>query len=146
MNVHQWTPVTRDWIHLEDITVDGVPVTAEDLTVALVPPRTSPTADTGWIPVSEHPDGGPALLVAGGAADPTDAAVITGDVDLWGRLSNSGTVVPAKLARITYSGTSYTQPPGAADPVSQVITALEQPGSPLKAALIAAGFGFGGSS
>ena len=101
MNVHQWTPVTRDWIRIEDVMVDGDPVQLADLTVALIPPRTRPDGDTDWTAVTAHPDDGvPALLIAGADADPASAAVLTGDADLWGRVSSGGTVVVAKLARL----------------------------------------------
>lgn len=104
MNVHQWTPVTRDWVRIEDVMVDGQPVTLADLTVALVPPRSSVDGDTVWLAVAAHPDDGvPALLVAGADADPSGAAVINGDRDMHGRVSKSGTVVTAKLARLAYA-------------------------------------------
>ena len=104
MNVHQWTPVTRDWVRIEDVTVDGVPVALADLTVALVTPRSGLTGATTWLPVTAHPDdGAPALLISGEDADPASATVIDGDRELHGKVSNSGTVVTAKLARITYS-------------------------------------------
>lgn len=103
MNVHEWSPVRRDWVRIEDVMVDGEAVAIADLTVALVPPRSGVDGDTTWLPVVPHPDDGiPALLVSGEDADPTGAAVIDGDRELHGRVAKDGTVVTAKLARFTY--------------------------------------------
>lgn len=103
MNVHRWTPITRDWVRIEDVTVDGEPVLIADLTVALVPVRSGVDGDTAWLPVSPHPDDGvPALLVAGADAELGGAAVLTRDAELHGRVSKNGTVVTAKLARFVY--------------------------------------------
>lgn len=103
MNVHQWTRITRDFIRLEDIMVDGAPVDIADLKAALLPVRTSPTATTTWITPTEDPDDGtPQVLIAGEDADATNAVVITADRELHAKVTKSGTTVTAKLARITY--------------------------------------------
>ena len=100
MNVHQWTSITRDYIRLEDIMVDGVAVDIADLTAALVPIRTQPTGTTTWITPTAATDGTPQILVAGVDADATGAVVVTTDMDLWGKVTKTGTTVAAKLARI----------------------------------------------
>ena len=103
MNVHQWTPVTRDWVKVEDVMVDGQPVALADLDLALLTPRTKPDADTTWIDATAHPDDGtPAILIAGYDADPAGATVLAADAELWGRVTKSGTTVAARLARFTY--------------------------------------------
>lgn len=104
MNTHNWTPITRDWIRIEDVTVDGDPVTPGDLTVAFLPPRTKPTAATVWFPVEAHPDDGePAVLVAGVDADDTAPAIVVDrEVELHGRVMAEGVTVTAPLARITF--------------------------------------------
>jgi hypothetical protein len=103
VNVHEWTPLTRDWVRIEDVTVDGAPVQLAELDVALVPPRARIDGDTVWVPSAAHPtDGVPAVLIAGEDADPASAQLINGPRDLHGRVTKAGTVVVAKLARITY--------------------------------------------
>lgn len=101
MNEHKWTRVTRDFIRLEDITVDGQPVDIADLSVALVPARSPLTDDTVWVDPTADDDGTPQVLVAGpDAADLTSATVITTDADLFAKVSKNGTVVVARLARV----------------------------------------------
>lgn len=105
MNVHEWTPVTRDWVRLENITVDGEPVDPADLTVGLLPVRTPPSGTTTWTATTPHPDDAvPSVRIAGKDADPTSALVLTDDAVLHGRVVKNGTVVTAPLARLTYSG------------------------------------------
>lgn len=106
MNVHVWTPISRDFIRLEGITVDGLPVDVADLTVALVPRWDGLDAATVWLPTVPDPvDSVPAILVAGPDADPTNAVVLTAvDTYLHGRVVKTGTVVTAPLARIRLLG------------------------------------------
>lgn len=121
----------------------AIPPDLTGVDVALLPPRTSPTAATVWYP-AQYADGSFTVLLAGPDADPTGALVVPADADIWMRIADTPEVDAEKLERITVLGGGPLIA-AAPDTVDLVIAALQQPGSPLKAALIAAGFGFGGA-
>ena len=78
----------------------GQPVEPSGVTVALLPPRTSPTAATTWATATF--DGTTAtVLLAGPDADPSGAVVVPGDRDLWIRVADSPEVDAERVERIT---------------------------------------------
>jgi hypothetical protein len=80
---------------------DGTPTTVSGVDLALLPPRTTPTAATTWTPAA-YSAGVATLLVAGPDADPTDALPVpaTG-ADLWARVIDVPEVLAARIDRIT---------------------------------------------
>lgn len=95
--------IARKYVHIP-LTVtlaDGSPAPISGADLALVPPGSSLTAQTVWVP-SEWADGRASVLVAGPEADPEDALVIPVEgVDVWARITDSPEVDVAKVGRIS---------------------------------------------
>lgn len=89
-----------------DITAtlpDGSPVTLTGVDVALLTPRSTPTAATTWT-AATYVNGVATVLLAGPAADTTGAlAVPTGGADLWIRVTDNPEVTATRVERITVS-------------------------------------------
>ena len=96
------TPVSREYATFTvAATEDGQPVTLTAVDVALLPPRTSPAADTAWT-TADYSAGVATVLLAGPAADPSGALVVpVKGADLWVRVTDVSEVDAARVARIT---------------------------------------------
>jgi hypothetical protein len=80
---------------------DGATATLTAVDVALLLPRTTPTAATTWTAAS-YTAGVATVLLAGPDADPTDALTVpTGGVDLWMRVVDVPEVDAERIERIT---------------------------------------------
>lgn len=80
---------------------DGAPAAIGGVDVALLPPRTSPTAATGWAAAEADGDQWRVLL-AGPDADPTGALVVpAAGADVWLRVTDSPEVDAKRVERIT---------------------------------------------
>ena len=87
--------------------VGGGPATITGVDVALLPPRSAPTASTVWFPSAYNATNGSfTVLLAGPDADSTGAIVVTGSADIWMRVSDNPEVDAQKLERITLMGLS----------------------------------------
>lgn len=79
----------------------GGPATITGVTVALLTPRTTPTAATVWT-TATYAAGVATVLLAGPDADPTGAVVVpSGGADLWIRVSDSPEIDAARVERIS---------------------------------------------
>jgi hypothetical protein len=80
---------------------DGTATTITGVDVALLPPRTTPTAATVWT-AATYTGGVASVLVAGPDADPTDALPVpAAGADLWARVVDVPEVLTARVARLT---------------------------------------------
>lgn len=71
--------------------------------VALLPPRSAPTAATVWL-TGDFAGGATSFLFAGPDADSTGAIVVPASADLWKRAVNAPEVDAEKVERITVLG------------------------------------------
>lgn len=82
-------------------TRTGTPATLTGVTVALLPPRTTPTAATIWT-AATYAAGIATVLLAGPDADPTSAVVVpSGGADLWIKVSDSPEIDAERVERIS---------------------------------------------
>lgn len=82
---------------------DGTPAILTGVDVALLAPRTSPTAATTWT-TADYADGTATVLLAGPDADPSAALVVpAAGCDLWIRITDSPEILTANVERITVS-------------------------------------------
>lgn len=82
---------------------NGDPATVTAVSVALLPPRRTPTAGTTWTP-SAYASGDAVILLAGPDADPDGALTVPeGGADLWVRVPDNPEVQAVKVARIDVS-------------------------------------------
>lgn len=92
--------VYRDY----DVTAtdkDGAPAVLTGVTVALLTPRTSPTAATVWT-AADYDAGTATVLLAGPDADDTDALVVpSGGADLWIKAADSPEIDAERVERIS---------------------------------------------
>jgi hypothetical protein len=79
---------------------DGTKVDPQQVDIVLLSGKATPDGDTQWTPVPNTEDGY-RILVAGSAADPTDAVVIPpGGVDLWIRVVDNTEIDVTESRRI----------------------------------------------
>ena len=80
---------------------DGSIADLNGVTVAMLPPRTTPTSATTWETVT-YAAGVATVLLAGPDADPTgaDLVVPSGGGDLWIRVSDSPEIDAEKVERV----------------------------------------------
>jgi hypothetical protein len=83
----------------------GAPIPGAD--VALLPVRTGPTAATVWTPTT-YANGVATITLAGPEADSTGALVVTGDADLWMRVTEAPHVQAVEVERIMLLGGGST--------------------------------------
>ena len=82
---------------------DGSPATLAGVSVALLPPRSTPTAATTWT-AATYAAGIATVLLAGPDADPTSAVVVpSGGADLWIKVADSPEVDASRVERINVS-------------------------------------------
>ena len=80
---------------------NGTPATITGVTVALLPPRTTPTAATTWA-TATYAAGVATVLLAGPDADPTGALPVpAGGADLWLRVSDTPEVDAELVERVS---------------------------------------------
>ena len=92
--------VYRDY-EVTATTRTGGPATLTGVTVALLPPRTSPTAATTWT-TATYAAGVATVLLAGPDADTAGAlSVPVGGADLWIKVADSPEVDAERVERIT---------------------------------------------
>ena len=82
---------------------DGFPTTLTGVDVALIPPRSNPTATTVWTAAAPV-NGKWQVLLAGPDASPTSALVVSKTADLWVRVTDAPEVDTAFVERITVEG------------------------------------------
>jgi hypothetical protein len=79
---------------------DGTPADLTDVSVAVLPRSSAPTADTAWTPVTPA-DGAVRVLLAGPDADPADALPVpVRGGDLWVRVTDTPEIDVAMVERI----------------------------------------------
>lgn len=80
---------------------DGSEADLNGVTVAVLPPRSAPTAATTWTTVA-YASGVATVLLAGPDADPAGADVVvpTGGGDLWIRVSDAPEIDATRVERI----------------------------------------------
>jgi hypothetical protein len=88
---------------LTDVLTGVVPPGVTGVDVALLAPRSNPTAATVWFPAT-YASGSFTVLLAGPDASSVGALVVTGSADIWMRISNAPEVDAEKLERITVLG------------------------------------------
>jgi hypothetical protein len=97
--------VERTYVHIAVTATlhDGSPAELTAVDVALLPPRTTPTATTVWAPADL--DGGSARVLLAGPDAPADGAltVPAAGADLWVRVADSPEVDTAHVERVTVS-------------------------------------------
>lgn len=82
---------------------DGTAATLSGVDVAVLAPQTTPAADTTW-KAANYADGVATVLLAGSAADDTDAlAIPAGGADLWIRVTDTPEIITSKAGRVTVS-------------------------------------------
>lgn len=82
---------------------DGTPAVLTGVDVALLTPRTSPTAATTWT-AADYADGVATVLLEGPDATPSGGlAVPSGGADLWIRIADSPEVDAERVERISVS-------------------------------------------
>jgi hypothetical protein len=82
---------------------NGAPATLTGVDVALLAPRSRPTAATVWT-AATYAAGVATVLLAGPDASPTSAVVVpSGGADLWIRVTDSPEVDAEPVERITVS-------------------------------------------
>jgi hypothetical protein len=114
--------------------------------LALVPPRTSPTGSTTWATVGVTA-GAATPLFAGPDASPSGAFVVTGSADVWIQVTVGSETDAVKVERVTLLGGGVLMPSPTAALDAALFTVLNDPTSASYArveALIAARAGFGG--
>lgn len=102
MNV-EISPATRDFVQVHGLLItnaDGTTRVPTTVHVALLAPGTDLVADTTWIATTAAEDGTPQFLVAGPAADPSNAYVLAAAREVYARVSEGGLVLTAKLGTI----------------------------------------------
>jgi len=132
---------------LTDVLTGSVPPGVTGVDVALLAPRSAPTAATVWFPAT-YSAGSFTVLLAGPDADSAGALVVPASADIWMRITNLPEVDAAKLERITVLGGGGTLP-GPPPSDASVAALLNDTGSATYAkvvALIAARAGFGGTA
>lgn len=94
--------IDRQYVDI-DVTAtlrNGQPATLTAVDVALIPPRTSPTAATVWTPAS-YANGTATVLLAGPDASPTDALPVpAAGADMWIRITDSPEIDAARVERV----------------------------------------------
>ena len=123
---------------------DGA-ATPSAVLVALLPPRSGPSAATVWTSVT-YAAGIVTVLLAGPDADPTGAVVVPASADLWMKVVDTPEIDAVKVERITVlgGGPLSISPAQAGD--AAIAALLNDTGSATYAkvvALIAARAGFG---
>lgn len=92
----QYAPITVD-----ATDTAGAPAVPSGVSVALLPPRSTPNADTVWFPADYWPDTGEwVVLLAGPDADPTAAIIVLVTSDLWMRVEDSPETRAVPIAHV----------------------------------------------
>lgn len=97
------SPLDRLYIEVDVAAalLDGTPTTVTGVDVAVLPTPKLPDASTTWTP-ADYAAGVATVLLAGPAADPTDAVVVTSPRgDLWLRVTDIPEVQAVKASRVT---------------------------------------------
>lgn len=88
-------------ISVEAALADGTPAVLTHIDVALLPPGSTPDADTVWTSVSVVDGVASVLLAAPDADDPGDALLVpTAGVDLWLRVVDNPETQAVKVGRV----------------------------------------------
>ena len=82
---------------------DELPIVPTAVDVALIPPRSTPTAATPWTAAASV-NGKWQVLLAGPDASPTSAIVVSKTADLWVRVTDAPEVDTAFVERVTIEG------------------------------------------
>jgi lysophospholipase L1-like esterase len=88
---------------LTDVLTGAVPAGVTGVDVALLPPRSAPTAATVWT-AATYASGSFTVLLAGPDASSTGALVVPASADLWMRITNAPEVDAEKVERVTILG------------------------------------------
>lgn len=108
-------PRTYDLAAIMAAAQRPVPENVTGVEVALLPPRSGPTAATVWTSV-DYASGSFTVILAGPDADSADALAVPASADLWMKITGAPLVEAVKIERITVLGGGGTLPsPAAAD-------------------------------
>jgi hypothetical protein len=95
--------IGKKYVHIPATATlaDGSPATLTGMDVAFLEPEEKPVGATVW-EAADYADGEGVILVAGPDADPTGALqVLSKEVDVWIRITDSPEVDAKKVGRIT---------------------------------------------
>ena len=119
--------------------------TPSDVQVALLPPRSGPSAATVWT-TATYAAGIVTVLLAGPDASPTGALVVPAAAELWMKVTDASEVDAVKVERIEVLGGGGSLAPAMPTPDALIASLLNDTTSATYAkvvALIAARAGFG---